>query len=274
MEEEVLRALLFETLRRNPRTQILSIIRVAEEIAREKDLFPDPSTAPHLNPRYYREKRFNPQDEMKLRELIWEFLFQGILTVGMDSANTDLPFVRVTDYGKKCIEEGQILPHDPDGYLKTLKEEVPDIDPIIIMYISEALQTFRRGCYLASIVMLGCAAEKTFLLLLEAMKNAISNQDSRSRFESKISGRMINSKIEEFEKRLSSFKGDLSEDLRDNLDVLLNGIFTLIRMTRNEVGHPTGRVMKRNETFAQLQMFVPYCKRVYDLILWLKEHKI
>ena len=112
------------------------------------------------------------------------------------------------------------------------------------------------------------------MLLLEAMKDAISDKDSRSRFEKKIRGRMINNKIEEFEKRLSSFKGNLPEPLRDNLDILLNGIFTLIRMTRNEVGHPTGRVMKRNETFAQLQMFVPYCKRVYDLILWLKEHKI
>jgi len=158
MEEEVLRFLLFEALCKESGTTISGVVNIAEKIAKEKDLFPDPSTTPHLDARYYREKRFNPQDEMKLRELIWEFLFQGILTVGMNSANTDLPWVRVTDYGKKCIEEGQILPHDPDGYLKTLKEEIPGVDPIIIMYISEALQTFRRGCYLAAVVMLGCAA--------------------------------------------------------------------------------------------------------------------
>ena len=274
MEEELLRKLVFEALRREPNTQILRIIKLAGEIAKEKELFPDPSLYSGRQAEYYKIHSFPPDDELKLSELIWDLLFQGVLTVGKDSPNDQLPFVRVTAYGEKCIQEGAILPHDPDGYLGSLNKKMPGIDPIIMIYIGEALQTFRRGCYLATMLLLGCASEKAFLLLLDAMKEAIKNPESRGRFESRVQGVMISKKMEAFQRRLSSCKGDLPGNIKDGLDVMLDGIFTLIRINRNEIGHPTGRIMERNETFGMLQMFVPYCKRIYDLIGWFSKNKI
>jgi hypothetical protein len=45
----------------------------------------------------------------------------------------------------------------------------------------------------------------------------------------------------------------------------LDGIFTLIRATRNESGHPTGRKVDREIVYAHLQVFRAYAKRVVAL---------
>jgi hypothetical protein len=52
------------------------------------------------------------------------------------------------------------------------------------------------------------------------------------------------------------------------LDIGFQGIFTLVRLQRNELGHPSG-VAKRTEinketVNGQLMVFVMYCKMVYN----------
>lgn len=68
-------------------------------------------------------RQVNPEGRfstLEVREILWELLTQGVLAPGMDSPNPDFPWFHVTEYGVKCLESDDILPHDPDNYLMRL----------------------------------------------------------------------------------------------------------------------------------------------------------
>jgi hypothetical protein len=54
----------------------------------------------------------------------------------------------------------------------------------------------------------------------------------------------------------------------------IDGIYDLIRRTRNDAGHPTGKRMERSETHALLLLFPTYCETADKLMDWLKTNKI
>ncbi len=46
---------------------------------------------------------------------------------------------------------------------------------------------------------------------------------------------------------------------------MLLGIFEMIRNYRNDAGHPSGKSISREQVYANLQVFIAYCKKVYQL---------
>jgi len=64
------------------------------------------------------------------------------------------------------------------------------------------------------------------------------------------------------EKELSS----LPWDCREDLDTNLSGILSVIRNFRNQSGHPTGQIVGREQAYVLLQLFVTYCKKIYQLM--------
>jgi len=121
--------------------------------------------------------------------------------------------------------------------------------------------------------MLGRASEKAFLLLLEAFTNAFSDPNKKAKFEKNTKG-PIKRKFDEFRKAIAQIRNSLPRTLRDDLDIQLDGIFNFIRTCRNDVGHPTGRKIDRNLAFANLTLFIPYCKRIYDLIEYFTKNQV
>jgi len=97
MNKSDLRPLVFAALRQEPRTHFVNVE------ARIRDLTPE----------------YQPHDALKVRETLWELLIQGILAPGMNYANLDFPWIHVTDYGVRCLEANDILPHDPNRYTAT-----------------------------------------------------------------------------------------------------------------------------------------------------------
>jgi len=88
-----------------------------------------------------------------------------------------------------------------------------------VMYLNEALHTFRIGCLLSSTVCLGCASEKAFLLLVEAYASALP-QPQQDKFRKDTENRMIKRQFDEFTKRLEGhLKPRLTGDVKDDLDV-------------------------------------------------------
>jgi hypothetical protein len=49
----------------------------------------------------------------------------------------------------------------------------------------------------------------------------------------------------------------------------LSGTFELIRKTRNDAGHPTGRQISREEAHNLLLLFPQYCLVAYETMKWL-----
>ena len=231
---------------------------------------------PNQRPSYDGGKQFlETGDSTLLMEVIWSLIVQGILMPGLNDSNPNFPFLRLTEYGKQCVKEERILPHDPDGYLQEFSKTVPNADPTICEYLAESLQCYIHGLYRASAVMLGGASEQAVLLLIDSYAASINDHAAKNRFETEVEKtQSIFRKYQNFEKGFGTIKTQVPRSLTENVDSLLRGIFDLIRGSRNDAGHPaSGGQVNRGAIYSQLQMFVPYCERIYGLIAWFSANK-
>ena len=271
LSSEILRPLLIDCILRKGLHQTGNAAGAVFDLAKEKGLIdvahPGPSFQGH---------GLLPGEEESVRILLWEFIMQGILVPGMDRPNPNLPWFSLTPYGSQCFKEGgEALPYDPDGYLKSLREEIANIDGDVLTYISESLQCFRRGLMLASTVMLGVAAERAALLMFDAFIEA--HPDSRrDELHRKITKqRMFKTMYENFRKSFDALpKGYIPAEMSDDIEVQLDAVQSWIRSCRNDDGHPTGRTVSRDQAFANLQLFRPYCRRLFELQAHFHDHKI
>lgn len=254
MEKAELRPLVLEALRRNPRTQYATV----ENFVRDRvEGYPA------------------QEDTLTLAEILWDLLIQGVLAPGLDGSNTRFPFIHVTEYGLRCLEADAILPHDPDAYLQRLQQETGQpLDDIVLTHVRESLLTFLGGHFLAAAVMLGVASERCVDLLIAAYANAITDASRKANFERKVrrAGRSVKRRFDALRNDLLALA--LPSDLQDALDIQLSGIFTLIRYSRNDAGHPTGTPVDRDTAHANLLIFRQYCKRVYALLDYFGTHSV
>jgi len=144
--------------------------------------------------------------------VIWSLIVQGILVPGLDDANQSWPFLRLTEYGKRCVEEDRILPHDPDGYLWEFEKAVPGLDSTIREYLTESLQCYIHGLNRAAAVMLGGASEQSVLLLIESYAASINDPVAKHRFETEVEkAQSIFRKYELFEKGFGTIKAQMPD---------------------------------------------------------------
>jgi hypothetical protein len=212
-------------------------------------------------------------DQARVQNILWDLIIEGIVRPGsFDGVNNNLPFFHVTEYGRAVLKDGPASPYDPDGYLQRLKTAIGNLDGTILTYLNESSRTFRIGCLLSSTVALGCASEKAFVLLVAAYADSLPEK-MQGNFIKNTEGRTIKRQCDEFQKMLDSeLKARLPADLKEGLDIILNGVFSMIRSHRNDAGHPTGRSVDREEAYVNLNVFPSYLKRVYGLINWLKNN--
>lgn len=210
----------------------------------------------------------------KITAVIWELIMEGVYTPGTGMQQPNLPFLRATEYGLTCFEAGELTAHDHNGYLTKLRIACPSIDDVTLLYIDEALDTFRAGRLLASVVMIGVAAENMLLRLTSDVHSALDSPQKQTKFETGTKDKRAKRLHDEILSRLRSPATPLPEELEAVLTQHVDGIYDLIRRTRNDVGHPTGRRMGRSETHALLLLFPTYCKTVHDLMAWLGKNQI
>jgi len=149
MDYEELRPLVLEALKQTPETQVTELLNRVENLALSKGFYSE--VTPWRYGGQVTEHKMPEEDREKVREIIGEFVVEGILTWGINELNPGPPFLKVTNYGQDCLSVAEILPHDPDGYLKYLRNEIPTIDETVLTYVTESLQTFLTGNMLASL---------------------------------------------------------------------------------------------------------------------------
>jgi hypothetical protein len=224
--------------------------------------------------REIQEARRGNDDVDKIREVISNLIVEGVLMWGHDRHQPEPPFLSITGYGKEVLNNGKIIPHDPDVYLKAFKDEVPDADHLMILYLTESLQTFRHNNLLSSSVMLGVASEAAFNVLFDAIKNALTIPDKIKKFE-KLECEISTKKIfDAAMDEINLVKRRLPNEIKENIETIMQGIFNLIRLQRNDSGHPTGKVVTRSLMFANLHLFIMYCSHLYALVKWLEENQL
>jgi hypothetical protein len=225
-----------------------------------------------------RKLEFNAANDLEriIREVAWEFVVQGIFAPGAGPgySSTDFPHLHLTDYGRECLRAKEIIPEDPDNYLKGVSGYGAAVDSTTLLYLGEALSSFQHRNFLSTVVMVGVAAESVLLKLVDAITVALPTTERKEKFAKETDTIKTQRIHDAVVNRLKSSQTPFPPDLQDVWEGHIDGIFDIIRRTRNDSGHPKGRRMERDETRALLLLFPPYCKTAHALIEWLKTNSI
>jgi hypothetical protein len=208
MDKTLLRPAIFDVLRRTPQTHLHAI----ENEIRQK------------------VEGYERGDALLVQEVVWDLLLQGVLAPGKNSLNLHLPFVHVTEYGQRCLDEGAIVVHDPEGYAaRLLAASRGAISDVVLESARDALLAFHRGLFRASLVLLSRAARE---LLREIH-------------------------VEDPKRRNSA---DAAEPAPPELEALA-------RLAHSEAGELVLPSADRESTLGRLLVFPEQCQVAYTLIL-------
>lgn len=196
-------------------------------------------------------------------------------------------WLRLTSYGKSQLEsigeDYYPIFLDPGSTIQALKSTIPNIDIIALKYFEESLWAIKKHLYLSAIVTMGCASERSILLLIEATLDYYNDQELREQFNKSDK---IKPKFELFKKIIEKrrlkrelaeiFRSDVikSDDLKRqfiDFDNTLDQMFQIYRTNRNDAGHPSGIEFDQDITRAEAAMFRKYCRIIYNLISYLNE---
>ena len=203
-------------------------------------------------------------DRELVREVFWDLFRQGIITLGYNDSNREFPFFRVSSTGQRILDnQHSYFFHDVSTYERLIKNEIPNIDPVTIVYLKEAMQAFRVGCVLSSSVMLGVATEHTFNMLIETIENSATHAPN---YQNVNKERGILRRVNKFKSILDTQLTSLSQPIREDLDTHFAGILSIIRNFRNQSGHPSGHIIDREQCYVLLQLFIPYGRKMYQLM--------
>lgn len=203
-------------------------------------------------------------DDAVMRE-VWALLAEGLAYIDMSQPHDYHWRLKLTEDGRAAAEGETTSPDLPDRYLQRLRERVPEASPTVMIYVTESVHSYIARCYLASAVMLGVASEAAFYEVAESFESWLSEPE-RASFRKTLQGRAsYNEKYHKFRNQLLPKRAALPEDLCDNLELFLDGVWNQIRLYRNESGHPSGAHLNRDEAYTNLQLFPNYLKRMYGL---------
>lgn len=203
-------------------------------------------------------------DSQTFLEVFWDLFRQGIISLGASDTRREFPYFRVTGLGQNILgNRNAYFFHDVTSYTRLLEKEVPQINETTLLYAQEAMQAFQSGCILSSSVMLGVATEHTFLLMMETVN---SNPQHAPIFAAVEKERLLLLKVNKFKRILDNHHSLLSRPTREDLDTQFTGILAIIRNFRNESGHPSGKIIDREQAYVLLHLFLTYSKKLYQLM--------
>jgi hypothetical protein len=205
-------------------------------------------------------------DGAQFQEAVWALVSRQLAWIDMSQTHgVELWAIRLTARGASVAHDEQINPEDPTGYMDKLLREVPDTTEVVGMYLREALNAYVQHCYLSSAVMLGVAAEACMLETASAYVQWAGSRADKLRDHLDNARTFYVAKLQEFQKRLATDKSQFPDDLADALELDVTAVLQLIRLTRNDAGHPTGRKIDRDACFNHLIVYARTHKRLHAL---------
>lgn len=199
-------------------------------------------------------------------------------TIQVQGADSKLK--EVLEKAKEAIENeeaiDEILPFEIEKFPETLQERIPNIDPVIVRFISEAIISVKAGSNLGCAFLLGGASEKAIYLLIDTYTNAIKNESNKEKFKSRISGKFISRVFNSFKKSYKSSKNK-PEGMgwTNDLEVKIEQIFQFCRICRNEAGHPhLPPNLDKGVLLANMGQFVKYIEDIYKMMEYYKNNDV
>jgi len=198
----------------------------------------------------------------------WSDLFRtGYVAWGYNLANPSPPFCHLTEQGRRALAHLSRDPSNPEGYLQYLLNKT-SLSAIAISYTREALNTFNAGCFKASAVMIGVAAEDLILNVrdvLVARMNTLGQSRSAD-----LMHWSVKQVLDSIETTLHSKKGLMPKDLIQSFEAYWPAFTQQIRTIRNDAGHPNSVDPVQQETVhASLLLFPELATVALRLQAWI-----
>lgn len=201
-----------------------------------------------------------------IMQAAWGLIYQGLAFIDYSQPSPDNWKLILTEAGRQSVLDEEMNPDNSGEYLERLQRRAPQMSSVVLDYAREALTAYNSRIYLASTVMLGVASEAAFLEVVEIFSKWLPGAESKKLsvcIENKKAN--IGSIFHEFRKRIDPRKNEIPKDISDNMALFLDSILDLLRINRNETGHPTGKKIFREDAKAHLEIFALYLEKLYKL---------
>jgi hypothetical protein len=199
-------------------------------------------------------------------QAVWALIGQGLAYIEYSQSAAENWQLHLTEAGLAAANDESATPDDPGGYLRRLQMDVPSMSEVVRSYAEEALNAYNARLYRSSTVMLGVASEAMVIEAASSFACALSDSEAGPFLET-IGSRKQNfvAKFAAFQQKLRSRKQELPDELADGLDLTVHAVGDLLRVYRNDAGHPTANRIDRDAAFIHLRMFILYAKKLYAL---------
>jgi hypothetical protein len=222
-----------------------------------------PSERLHQENETYTGGLFPPSDVSNVRSIIWRLVGLGILTPRAINDDRN-QFFELTIYGKQVLKDTKESPYDPLGFIKQLTLDCPNLESDTVDYIKEGLNCFLSRYLRAASVMIGLASENEILKMIEQYAKTLDANSEPAFEKSILKCQNIKQKFDILYNNLLQDKRNLPMAVRE-LDTWLQGVFQVIRLYRNDAGHPIGVNPSSEDIYANLVLFRTYAHYVSGL---------
>jgi hypothetical protein len=210
-----------------------------------------------------------PPSASDLHQSFWSLVAQGLAYIDMSQSAAENWTLNLTPAGVAAVHDEDYNPDDASGYLARLAKDVPGLSNTTIMYVREAVRSYAARNYLATTVMLGVASEAAMLEMAEHLAQHYEDVSLQSVLDDERTP--YNRKFAEVRKRLDQRKQDLPRELADGMSLTFDSVLDLLRVNRNDAGHPTGRHFDRDDCYIALRMAIRYLKKIGALTIFFGE---
>jgi len=196
----------------------------------------------------------------KFHELFTNNIIMHFASLG---SNIHPEIFTITTYGKEFLKNNDVIPYDPEGYVRNIQTRIPNLDAVTLIYLKESITAYNKNLLVSSTITLGAASENVVLNLIDNFLKFRNDINIANKINSK---QFIYRKFQEFKKQFQMISKNLPKDLIVDFDVVIDTLFNFIRINRNITGHPTGTIVNKNIAYSNLQMFGLYLERVYKIM--------
>lgn len=251
-------------------------VGVAEAIARRDE--PD---NPHAG---RRPPVLSQADNELFLEVFWDLFRQGLITLGYNDANREFPFFRLTQWGRRQLEDKDGFYADAAAFEAAAAERIKRADPATIRYLGEAMRAYRAEAHTAALALIGVAVEHLCERALEALcadaaqpaeNGAAGAPDDDNAAPVRISpGGPVLNRIAELKEAIDRHPTLVPPPTRDVAATHLLGVMSILGAFRDEHGTPRPQPPDREHVYVLLKAAVDYAGTLIDIAQHFAESRI
>jgi hypothetical protein len=185
----------------------------------------------------------------------------------------------LTEYGKTVVGEiSEFIFLEPNAYVAAIKASAPNIEDVTLRYVDESIRAYKGNLLLSATVMVGCASEDSILSLISSFCKYIQDPTVDDLFDKGWSikakydllkkvynDRKVRRKAEQEAAKLGLFLSEKQKNYLLEFETIIDSLFDIHRINRNDAGHPTGREMDSDALKANLATFKRYAETTYGI---------